>query len=81
MRVEAHWVPLLRGQPHTDETNSEASDNEKTSPVRTYIMLGCLLAAASLEIALHESAYSIDAGVVGRYYDSACCGNLAWLDR
>ena len=34
--------------PHTDETNSEASDNEKTSPVRTYIMLGCLLAAAEL---------------------------------
>lgn len=32
--------------PHTDETNSEASDNEKTSPIRTYIMLGCLLAAA-----------------------------------
>ena len=33
--------------PHTDETNSEASDNEKTSPVRTYIMLGCLLAAGA----------------------------------
>ncbi|WP_233355073.1 DUF6382 domain-containing protein [Paenibacillus sp. JZ16] len=32
--------------PDTDDTNSEASDNDKASPVRTYIMLGCLLAAA-----------------------------------
>jgi hypothetical protein len=32
--------------PDTDDTNSEASDNDKTSPVRTYILLGCLLAAA-----------------------------------
>ncbi|MGG4092066.1 DUF6382 domain-containing protein [Paenibacillus lautus] len=32
--------------PDTDDTNSEASDNGKASPVRTYILLGCLLAAA-----------------------------------
>ncbi len=32
--------------PHTDDTNSKASDNDKASPVRTYILLGCLLAAA-----------------------------------
>ncbi|MGG4340894.1 DUF6382 domain-containing protein [Paenibacillus lautus] len=32
--------------PDTDDPNSEASDNDKTSPVRTYILLGCLLAAA-----------------------------------
>lgn len=34
------WVP------DTDDTNSEASENGKASPVRTYILLGCLLAAA-----------------------------------
>lgn len=32
--------------PDTDDTDSEASDNSKASPVRTYILLGCLLAAS-----------------------------------
>ncbi|MEC0204119.1 DUF6382 domain-containing protein [Paenibacillus lautus] len=36
------WLP----DTDTDDTNSETSDNDKTSPVRTYILLGCLLAAA-----------------------------------
>ncbi|MEC0257780.1 DUF6382 domain-containing protein [Paenibacillus lautus] len=36
------WLP----DTDTDDTNSDDADNDKTSPVRTYILLGCLLAAA-----------------------------------